>query len=424
MCASIIDSSAASDRSLVAVLQSILDQAVADGEECGCQLTVFRHGRLLAQLCAGYTDAIRTKLVTPETLFPIFSTGKGIMTTAFHRLVEQGLINYDTRVADVWPDFAGQGRGEIRVWHILSHRAGMHQTPATRDLSELADWPEICRRLTTMSPTDTPGGKCHYHGLSYAWLLGEAAARVAGKPFAQVIQEQVIQPLGLQQEMFFGLPVASDSRAAVLDCTAFIAPSDCAHDHVGSSTDSAPVGSSTGGAHAHAGSSSFVTQADSSAGGAHVDSSVGSAPAASIPWAQDFISREVIRRGFIPSANGFATATAIARHYAALLGHVGGVRLLHPDTLSRVTKLCRHPFDPLPPGGTWAKFGLGYVLAGPDHDLGQIFGQGGAAGAEGLADQKTGLALGFTKNRLLPDHPNHLVRDRVSEALHLPIRHW
>lgn len=355
------------DLSLVTELQSILDEAVVSGEECGCQLTVFRHGQLLARLCAGFSDARRTRPVSPNTLFPIFSAGKGIMTTAFHRLVEQGLIDYDRKIADLWPEFAGQGREDIQVWHVLSHRSGMHLTPPTQDLSELADWPKVCRRLTTMPPADTPGGKCHYHGLTYAWLLGETASRAAGMPFAQVIQEQVIQPLGMQQEIFFGLPLAAEWRAASLDSAAFIGP---------------------------------------------------------VPWAQDFISREGIRRGFIPSANGFATATAIARHYAALLSHVTGVRLLQPGTVAQVTKLCRHPQDLFPPGGTWAKFGLGYVLAGTENDLGQIFGQGGAGGAEGLTDKKTGLALGFTKNKLTPSHPIHPVRDRLAKALGLPIRHW
>ena len=75
---------------LAPVLQGILDDAVASGEECGCQLTIFRHGRLVAQLCAGFVDAARTKPVAADTLFPIFSVGKGMMTTAFHCLVEDG----------------------------------------------------------------------------------------------------------------------------------------------------------------------------------------------------------------------------------------------------------------------------------------------------------------------------------------------
>lgn len=353
---------------LASVLQGILDDAVASGEECGCQLTVFRHGRLVAQLCAGFVDETRTKPVATDTLFPIFSVGKGMMTTAFHRLVEDGLISYDTRVAEVWPEFGGQGRDDIRVWQVLCHRTGMHIAPPTKDVAEMTDWDEMCRRLTTMAPAVPPGGKCCYQGLTYAWLLGETAGRVAGKHFQQVMREQVIAPLGLENEMMFGLPAAVEERCARVDGTAF---------------------------------------------------------AQRPQWAEAFLGSEAVRRGFIPSANGFATATALARHYAALLSSgMDGVQLLTPATLERATVLQRHEDDPIPPGGCWNKFGLGYVLAGPENDLGQTFGHGGAGGAEGLADRRTGLALGFTKNKLSPRHPDHPVRDRISRVLGLTLRHW
>ena len=361
-----IDSSA-EQPDLAPVLQGILDDAVASGEECGCQLTVFRHGRLAARLCAGFADAARTRPVTTETLFPIFSVGKGVMATAFHRLVEDALISYDTRMAEVWPEFGGQGRDDIRVWQVLCHRTGMHLAPPTSDWAEMADWDEMCRRLTTMAPAVPPGGKCCYQGLTYAWLLGETAGRAAGKHFQQVMREQVIAPLGLEDEMIFGLPAAAEERCAGLDGTAF---------------------------------------------------------AQGPQWAEAFLGREAVRRGFIPSANGFATATALARHYAALLSGVDGVRLLAPATLDRVTVLRRHADDPIPPGGCWNKFGLGYVLAGPEDDFGQTFGHGGAGGSEGLADRRTGLALGFTKNKLSPRHPDHPVRDRISRVFGLPVRHW
>ena len=49
---------------------------------------------------------------------------------------------------------------------------------------------------------------------------------------------------------------------------------------------------------------------------------------------------------------------------------------------------------------------------------------GGALGAEGFADRERGIAVGFVKNRVTPTHPDHPVRDRISEALGLGPRHW
>ena len=81
-------------------------------------MMVIAVGGLIVNLAAG-------KDVSTTSLFPVFSVGKGIMSTAFHRLVEKQVINYDTRVADVWPEFAGQGKDDVRVWHVLTHRAGL-----------------------------------------------------------------------------------------------------------------------------------------------------------------------------------------------------------------------------------------------------------------------------------------------------------
>ena len=131
-----------------------------------------------------------------------------------------------------------------------------------------------------------------------------------------------------------------------------------------------------------------------------------------------------IRRGFVPSFNGCSTAFALAKYYSALVTETDGIRLLKKSTVDKATKLCRHQDDPIPPGGTWAKFGLGYALCGEGENLGIRFGQGGALGAEGFADRETGYAVAFTKNMDLPTHPVHPVRNRISDVLGLPHRIW
>ena len=88
------------------------------------------------------------------------------------------------------------------------------------------------------------------------------------------------------------------------------------------------------------------------------------------------------------------------------------------------SKLCRHPDDPIPPGGTWAKFGLGYALLGEGERQGIQFGHGGALGSEGFADRETGIAVAFTKNMDQPTHPVHPIRNRISDVLGLPHRIW
>ena len=72
-------------------LRSLLDDAVASGEEHACQLAVYRDGELVCDLAAGAADT--------RTLFPLFSAGKGVAVTAVLRLVERGILELDAPVA-------------------------------------------------------------------------------------------------------------------------------------------------------------------------------------------------------------------------------------------------------------------------------------------------------------------------------------
>ncbi len=344
---------------LINHLQQTLNKAVESGEESGCQLAIFKGGELIVNIAAG-------KNIDKESLFPVFSVGKGIMTTAFHRLVEKGIIDYDTSVADVWPEFGCNGKEDTLVWHVLSHRAGLFQLPLSLEYDDLTDWNTMCKLIAQMPPEYKPGTKCHYHALTYAWLLGEIAHRADGRDFKKIISEEVLEPLGISDKFFFGTTDEAEKDFVRLDASGIPALKD---------------------------------------------------------WRMDFMHNENIRRGFIPSANGVANAYSIAKHYAALLGEVDGIRLLKSETIANATILRRSADDPVKPGD-WAKFGLGYALCGPDNNLGSMFGHGGAAGAEGFVDKKSGLAVGFTKNKLNTTHPFHTTRDQISEALGLPPRHW
>ena len=346
-------------------LQRAMDEATESGEECGCQLAIFQHGKPVLSLVSGYTSAARDEKVTERTLFPIFSSGKSVMATIVHRLVEQGIMDYDARIADCWPEFGCNGKEDIRLWQVLSHRSGLHELPEIDSLEQLAEWDFMCRKMEQAVPSVPPGTKCHYQGITHAWLLGEPVRRITEKSMRQLIREQIFQPLGIDDSFAFGTSAVQDSLCAQVDET---------------------------------------RKKDS--------------------WCAKAFRSLPIRHGFVPSMNGCASAMALAKYYSALVTETDGIQLLKRETVDRATRLCRHRDDPIPPEGTWAKFGLGYALLGKGDALGTCFGQGGALGAEGFADRKTGFALAFTKNMDLPEHPVHPVRNRISRILRLEERIW
>ena len=121
------------------MLQEAMDGSVERGEECGCQLAIYHEGRLVIDLASGYSAPDRSKAVAQDSLFPVFSCGKGIMATAMHRLVMKGLISYDTKIGDVWPEFKCNRKQDIMLWHVMTHRAGMQNLPVPNTAASLPE---------------------------------------------------------------------------------------------------------------------------------------------------------------------------------------------------------------------------------------------------------------------------------------------
>jgi CubicO group peptidase (beta-lactamase class C family) len=107
------------------------------------------------------------------------------------------------------------------------------------------------------------------------------------------------------------------------------------------------------------------------------------------------------RAAELPASAGIATARALARFYAAMLGEVdGGARLFAPATLTLArTEESSGPDRVLVVN---TRFGLGYMLHGPASPLlaPGSFGHPGRGGSLGFADPESGVAFGYVTNGL------------------------
>ena len=342
-------------------LQLLLDEAVASGEESACQLAIYKSGRLVVDICAG--ENIRS-----NTLFPVYSVSKGLTATLAHILYEEGKLDFDAPVSEYWPEFGCKGKENIKVWHIFSHRAGLWNMPPVKSFSDQANWQKMVEYMENAIPEE-PDGKCRYHGITFGWLAGEVIARAGKKSFNELFREKITEPLQITREWFFGTDDEAETRLVLPEAIAYANYCD---------------------------------------------------------WRSVFINDPAIRKACIPSANGIGSARAVAKVYAALSGNgVGGVRLLKDETIKYATQSRRADFDPLPDGvGKWAHFGLGWALAGSPENPGAMFGHGGALGSEGFAVPELELGIAFTKNKFNTTHPDHLLRNRISEVLNLKTRIW
>jgi len=281
-------------------------------------------------------------------------------TTVAHVLVEQGKLDYDTPITEVWPEYGANGKGGTTLRHVLLHQAGVPGVPAETTPEDLCDWQKMVDTIAVAEPWWEPGTKTGYHAQTYGYIIGELVKRSTGKTIAEFLRDDIAGPLGIANELFFGVPQAELGRLAVLE-TAPGTPS----------------------------------LADILPPEMPMFKAV---PLAVMPSAE-FGNRADVLSSDIP-AGGTMTARAIARLYAALLGEVDGVQLLSPGRTKEVTAFVNADQDEIV--GFPSPRALGYDLGRPGGDpeaTSAVFGAVGMGGSAAWADPNTGVTFGLTKNR-------------------------
>ena len=112
-----------------AEIQAVAEEMVASGADTGLQIAVRRHGRVVADVVSGVADPETGAGVRPGTLFCAASAAKGVAASLAHVLAERGDLDYDMRVAEVWPEFGSRGKDRVTLRHVLLHTAGLPGLP-------------------------------------------------------------------------------------------------------------------------------------------------------------------------------------------------------------------------------------------------------------------------------------------------------
>lgn len=147
--------------------------------------------------------------VDPQTtLFRIGSVSKTFTYIAAMQLVERGQLDLEADINDYLPDALEiadpDALGPIRVWHLMTHTAGFEDTALghliMRDGDTVLAVDEYLKRYRP-ARVRPPGARAVYSNYSVA-LLGQIIALQAGAPFEDIVERQILQPLGMQHTTF------------------------------------------------------------------------------------------------------------------------------------------------------------------------------------------------------------------------------
>ena len=179
----------------------------------GAQLAVFRHGKKVVDIGGGWGRASDHKPVTPETMFVLYSSTKGLAALCMHMLRDRGKLDYDDLMSKYWPEFAQNGKEQATITHMLGHRIGNTVGPDWLTYKEWGDFQQCAKAMEELAPRWTPGEANGYHPLNYGFMINEIMRRTDGRDCGKFFQEEVAAPLGLDS-LFIGLPESEEDRVA------------------------------------------------------------------------------------------------------------------------------------------------------------------------------------------------------------------
>lgn len=175
-------------------IQTVIEQGMDRGLHLGCQLCVLHAGKTVIDLAVG--EARPGEPLTPQHAMMWLSGGKPLTVVLLAQLWEQGKLDLDDPVARFLPEFAVHGKQGITLRHILIHTAGLRQVDT--GWPEVS-WDETIQRIcaATPDPDSLPGQTPGYHPLSTWFLLGEILQRVEDRPYLEILQTGLLDPLGM-----------------------------------------------------------------------------------------------------------------------------------------------------------------------------------------------------------------------------------
>ena len=157
----------------------------------GVSLALIRDGKVVYHKTYGVTNTMTGEKVNGLTLFEAASITKPVFAFAVQRLAERGVIDLDKPLYLYLPyeDIAYDDRYKlITARHVLTHRTGF---PNWRYMNEDGK----------LNLKFTPGTGYGYSGEGFEYLK-MVVEKITGKKVEQVLQEEVIAPMGLYHTFF------------------------------------------------------------------------------------------------------------------------------------------------------------------------------------------------------------------------------
>jgi len=181
----------------------ILRKAISQKVFPAASVAVIFQKKLVALKALGrFTYEADSAEAGTASIFDLASVSKVVATTSMAMILyERGLLDLETPVVAIVPEFAGDDRRrrEVTLRMLLAHSSGL---PAYEKLFLRAkNRDQLLAAAFTMALANDPGTKAEYSDIGFI-ILGVALERIADEPLDGFCQQEIFGPLGMGRTSF------------------------------------------------------------------------------------------------------------------------------------------------------------------------------------------------------------------------------
>lgn len=145
---------------------------------------------------AGLANRQNGTTLTSKSRFRICSITKTFTAVLIMQLSEQGKIDLNAPVSRYFPEYRGEGKDKITIDHLLTYSSGLDNIDQRDEAIYRAQMSpdSLIEKYFSGKLISEPGKKFSYKNADFI-ILGKIIEKIMGKPFAVVLDENILKPL-------------------------------------------------------------------------------------------------------------------------------------------------------------------------------------------------------------------------------------
>lgn len=187
-----------------AYIDSVAVKAMKAFDVPGIAVAVVRDGKVVHMKGYGVSSLATGAKMDENTLFAIASNSKAFTSAALAILVDEGKLEWESKVVDFIPEFRLYDpyvTHNFTIKDLLTHRSGLGL-----GAGDLMIWPDgsdfklndIIFNMRYLKPVSAFRTKYDYDNLLYI-IAGEVVARASGISWEEFVESRIMRPLGMSR---------------------------------------------------------------------------------------------------------------------------------------------------------------------------------------------------------------------------------